>query len=61
MWVLREAGGQDAARIAALESEIFPDPWTENGIRETLCQNNTAVIGAWKDGKLAGMSSYTMC
>lgn len=54
MWVLREAGGQDAARIAALESEIFPDPWTENGIRETLCQNNTAVIGAWKDGKLAG-------
>lgn len=54
MWVLRDAGKQDAARIAALEREIFQDPWTENGIRETLCQNNTAVIGAWKDGKLAG-------
>ena len=54
MWVLRDAGKQDAARIAALEREIFPDPWTENGIRETLCQNNTAVIGAWRVGKLAG-------
>ena len=33
MRTVREAGEADAADIAALESIIFPDPWTENGIR----------------------------
>lgn len=54
MRTVREAGEADAADIAALESIIFPDPWTENGIRETVRSGRAAVTGAWSGRELIG-------
>lgn len=54
MWTLRKAGENDAADIAALEETIFPDPWTQNSIRETLLQSNTEVSCVWNDRELIG-------
>ena len=44
----------EIADVAALERHIFSDSWTENGIRETLCQENGIVLGLWKGEFLAG-------
>ena len=44
----------EIADVAALERHIFSDAWTENGIRETLCQENGIVLGIWKGEFLAG-------
>lgn len=54
MRTFRKMHSDDAADIAALEKEIFSDPWTENGIRETLLGNGTAVLGVWNDMELIG-------
>lgn len=51
---IREIKENDAVDIAALERDIFPDPWTEKGIAETLSQKNTVLLGAWKNRALAG-------
>lgn len=56
-WRIREfqAGWtNEIADVAALERHIFSDAWTENGIRETLCQDNGIVLGMWKGELLAG-------
>lgn len=52
--IIREIRENDIADIAALERDIFPDPWTERGIRETWCQKNTLLLGAWKNGVMTG-------
>lgn len=44
----------DAAVVGILEQKIFPDPWTTAGIKETLAQRGTLILGAWKDEKLIG-------
>lgn len=54
MWALRKAGKEEAADIAVLEEEVFPDPWTQNSVRETLLQRNTEVFCAWKGRELIG-------
>lgn len=51
---IREIRENDAADIAAMERDIFPDPWTKRGITETLQGKNTVLLGAWKNGILAG-------
>lgn len=53
-WMIREVREHDIADVAALEKDIFPDPWTESGIRETLRQKNTILLGAWKNGIMIG-------
>lgn len=45
---------KEVADLAALESRIFSDAWTENGIRETLRQDHTLALGIWKGGFFAG-------
>lgn len=52
--IIQEVCENDIADIAALERDIFPDPWTERGIRESWCQKNTLLLGAWKNGILTG-------
>ncbi len=50
-----QAGWLDEiADVAALEKDIFSDAWTENGIRNTLCQENGIVLGMWRGDLLAG-------
>ncbi len=53
-WSARRIEEDDAADLAALEREIFPDPWTHDGIKETLRQEHTALLGIWKDGAVIG-------
>ncbi len=53
-WVIREIREHDIGDIAALERDIFSDPWTESGIRETLRQENTVLLGAWKNDIMSG-------
>ncbi len=45
---------EDIADLAAMERCIFSDAWTQQGISETLCQENTLVLGVWKGDFLAG-------
>lgn len=51
---IRYGQEKETAALAALESRIFPDAWTENGIRGTLRQNHTSVLGIWKGESFAG-------
>lgn len=51
---VRKEQEADIADIAALERRIFPDPWTEKGIGETLSQRGTVVLGIWKGSAMAG-------
>lgn len=44
----------DLEKVAELEKEIFPDPWGMIGLKESLYQNHTVLLGAWKDEKLVG-------
>ena len=44
----------DLEIIACLEREIFPDPWGMIGLKESLYQNHTVLLGAWLDEKLVG-------
>lgn len=46
MLKLREMRQEDSARIAELEYEIFPDPWTEAGIKETFLQPHAFIAVA---------------
>lgn len=51
---IQEICENDAAAVETLEKKIFPDPWTTADIKETLAQNTTLILGAWKDGSLIG-------
>lgn len=44
----------DLEKVAYLEKEIFPDPWGMIGLKESLYQNHTVLLGAWIDEKLIG-------
>ena len=45
---------EDLEIIAAFEKEIFPDPWGMIGLKESLYQNHTVLLGAWEEEKLVG-------
>ena len=51
---IRRIQESDVADLAALERTVFSDPWTENGIKETLSQDHTLVLGIRKDCRLIG-------
>ena len=48
---MREA---DAAEVAAIESAIFSQPWTEDGFKRSLSSPYTIYLVARQDGKIAG-------
>lgn len=54
MLEVRKIDENDINKIAALEREIFSDPWSANAIGETLSQKNTVLLGAWQNEHLAG-------
>ncbi len=45
---------EDIPFIAALERECFSSPWTENGLREELENENAVFFTAKKNGRLVG-------
>ena len=48
---MREA---DAAEVAAIESAIFSQPWTEDGFKRSLSSPYTIYLVARQDEKIAG-------
>lgn len=49
---IRRATPRDAAAIAALEEEIFSDPWSERDICDTICTEGSMCYAAVRDGVL---------
>lgn len=52
---IREMGTRDIPAVAAMESEVFPDPWTEEMFREALTLSNSVnLVVEDGDGSLCG-------
>lgn len=51
---IREITDRDVEKIHWLEEICFPDPWSADGIRESLKQDYTKIFGAWHGERLAG-------
>lgn len=58
MLTIKEIGEADVERIHQLEKEGFSDPWSAAGIRESLGQTYTILLGAWMSDALVG---YVIC
>ena len=51
---------EDAAAIAETEHQLFPDPWSEKGVLETLEQEKTICLTSEKAGRIIGyLLAYT--
>ena len=51
---------EEAAAVAEMEHQIFPDAWSERGILDTLKNEQTICLTAEKAGRLLGyMFAYT--
>lgn len=42
------------SELAKLEKDIFPDPWSEKSLEDTVKQPQAVVFGAWDADTLAG-------
>lgn len=54
MWTICEGVEKDLAQIADLEEEIFTDPWSLQGLKESMEQSQTFFIVAKKQGVVLG-------
>ena len=45
---------EDAAAVAELEHQSYPDAWSEKGVMETIQNPNTLCLAAEKSGKVLG-------
>ncbi|NBJ01705.1 tRNA (adenosine(37)-N6)-threonylcarbamoyltransferase complex dimerization subunit type 1 TsaB [Lachnospiraceae bacterium] len=52
--VIRELKAEDAAAAAEIEYQSFPDPWSQNGILDTVSNPSTVCLLAEKAGKAVG-------
>ncbi len=52
--VIRELKAEDAAAAAEIEYQSFPDPWSQNGILDTVSNLSTVCLLAEKAGKAVG-------
>lgn len=53
-WSIRPAGPDDAPALAAAERECFSDPWSEEGILQTLQDESSIGLIGEQKGHLAG-------
>lgn len=51
---VREMKHEEAAAVAEMEHQIFPDAWSERGILDTLENGQTICLAAEKAGSLLG-------
>ncbi len=51
---VRKLEDKDIEKIHALENQCFSDAWSIDGIRESLEQDYTVLLGAWLGEELAG-------
>ena len=54
MTVIRRIHENDIEKIAALEMEIFPDPWSAKSIKDTHENNSACILGAYQEDVLIG-------
>lgn len=54
MLVIRKMKEMDIAAVAALEKEIFPDPWSERALTDSYEQKQTLLLVAYEDRRLIG-------
>lgn len=60
-FLIRQATKEDAAAIADIEKACFSVPWSEEAIKETLCENNSLFYCALRGEKLFGyIGSYSV-
>ena len=63
--VIRELKAEDAAAAAEIEYQSFPDPWSQNGILDTVSNPSTVCLLAEKAGKAVpscgGYASLPLC
>ena len=52
--IVRKATEADISQIAAIETDSFSDPWTENALRSQLSQALVIFLAAEKNGKILG-------
>ena len=58
--VIRELKAEDAAAAAEIEYQSFPDPWSQNGILDTVSNPGTICLLAEQAGKTVGyLFAYT--
>ncbi|MFQ9094678.1 MAG: ribosomal protein S18-alanine N-acetyltransferase [Ruminococcus sp.] len=53
------ASEQDLAALAELAEQCFPDPWSENVFRQTMCCCYNRIWCAKVDGKLCGYAAVS--
>ncbi len=51
---VREIADGDVEKVRWLEEISFPDPWSAEGIRESMRQDYTRLFGAWHGEMLVG-------
>lgn len=54
MFTVQGISEKDIKEVAALEKAVFPDPWSETSLQDTLRQSHALILGAWTEEKLAG-------
>ena len=54
MTVIRRIRENDIEKIAVLEMEIFPDPWSAKSIKDTHENNSACILGAYQEDVLIG-------
>lgn len=60
-FLIRQATKEDAAAIANIEKACFSVPWSEEAIKETLCESNSLFYCALRGEKLFGyIGSYSV-
>lgn len=60
-FLIRQATKEDAAAIADIEKACFSVPWSEEAIKETLCESNSLFYCALRGEKLFGyIGSYSV-
>lgn len=58
--VIREATKADLPAIAALEVEVYGDPWSEQIIRGELAQENRIYLVVEDDGRIVGFGGIML-
>ena len=58
--VIREATTSDLAALAALEVEVYSDPWSERIISDELAQANRVYLVVEADGRVIGFGGVML-
>ena len=55
---IRKMSTEDLAEVARIEKETFSLPWSQQGFADSLAQENTCYLVAYKEEKLVGYCGF---